>query len=299
MKKLLTILVVAFVGLAKAQQLPEYSQYLINPFIINPAYAGNAEGIPIMLSSRHQWVGFEDAPSTQVLSAHGVSKNYGLGGLIVNDKWGNFNKIGLQLAYAYKTKINNKINFSIGLSASAYQYSLNQTNYNPSDVDDPIISQGKENTFVPNADFGMYTNVKDKWFVGLSVTNLFSKSIKFTSNETKDNKLVRHYFLNGGYVFQITDGIALEPSVLLQSTFVSPFMASVNVRAIYKSDYWVGLSYRTAKDITLMLGLEYKKFVFGYSFDYSTSQISSYSSGTHEIVLGYIIGSTKTKASLN
>ncbi len=299
MKKILIILVVAFVGLAKAQQLPEYSQYLINPFIINPAYAGNTEGIPIMLSSRNQWLGFENAPSTQVLSAHGVSKNYGLGGLIVNDKWGNFNKIGLQLAYAYKTKVANNINLSIGLAGSAFQYSINQSNYNTSDLNDPIITQTKENTFVPNADFGIYSNVTNKWFAGFSVTNIFARTLKFTANETKENKLVQHYFLNGGYVFQITDVIALEPSVLLQSTFVSPFMASVNVRAIYKSDYWVGLSYRTAKDITLMLGLEYKKIIFGYSFDYTTSQISNYSSGTHEIVLGYIIGSNKTKASIN
>lgn len=283
-------------SILKAQQLPEYSQYVLNPLVVNPGAAGSAEGIPLLLSSRHQWVGFENAPSTQVLSVQGLSSNYGLGGILVNDSWGNTRRMGLQLAYSYIIDINTDIKAGIGLGLSAFQYTIDQSSYKTYDLNDATLTGAKESSFLPNADFGFYMYSEQKWFGGVSVTHLLENKIKVTADESSSNKAVRHFFVMGGYTFPVSDVIEIQPALLLKTTAVSPMLAEINVRAIYDKNYWLGFAYRTAKEINILAGLKFKQFMFGYSFDYTTSDLSSFTSGTHEIVLGYNFGKKQSEA---
>lgn len=284
--------------LSYAQQQPEHTQYMLNHFHINPGAAGSVDGIPFMLSSRHQWVGLENAPSTQVLSVHGLSQNYGMGAMLLNDSWGNMRRTGLQLAYSYILDVSSDVKAGIGLAGSASQYTLNQTGYKPYDSDDELLTGVKESAFVPNADFGAYFYQPETWFAGLSVNNLLQSRLKLTANESEETTLNRLFCVMGGYTLSVSDVIAIEPSVLLRYTGSSPFLADINMRAIYDKHYWIGLSYRTAKEITVNAGLKYKQFIFGYSFDYTTSDLSTFTSGTHEIVAGYVFGAKNSSAAL-
>lgn len=301
MKKLFLSLIVlaGFWTTSSAQQLPLYSQYMMNGFLLNPAIAGSVDYFPVNLTARQQWVGINDAPSTQALSTHVLLNNQkiGLGGYIFNDKFGPVSRMGIQACFAYHLPlpgIDSKL--SMGLAFKGFQYKLDETALILINDDDPAISKAVESTFVPDADFGLYLYNND-YFVGLAATQLIEFKIKLGDNINNENKMVRHYFFTGGYKFQLSDQFELEPSLLVKGTERTPFQIDFNTKAYYKKSYWLGFSYRSSNDIIAMLGFKVGKFYMGYAFDYTTSNIKNYSSGSHEIMIGFNIKEGAQKGS--
>lgn len=301
MKKILFL--VCFIGLSigviNAQQLPLYSQYMMNGFLLNPGIAGSVDLFPVTLTARQQWVGINDAPSTQALSTHVLLGNqkFGVGGYIFNDMFGPVSRIGIQGVFAYHLPlpgIDSKL--GMGLAFKGFQYKLDETQLVIIDDSDPSISNAVESTFVPDADFGLYL-YNNKYFVGASATQLIEFKIKLGDNVNNENKMVRHYFFTGGYKFAMGKDFELEPSVLVKGTERTPFQFDINAKAYYKKNYWLGVSYRSSNDIIAMIGLKVNKLYFGYAFDYTTSNIKNYTSGSHEIMIGYNINEGKQKGS--
>ncbi len=301
MKKIYTLLLFfTLVGIVNAQQQPLYSQYMFNKFLLNPAITGNVDYIPLRLTARQQWVGIDNAPSTQAVSAHTLlgNKSMGVGGYIFVDRFGPETKIGVQASYSYilnLNSINSKLSF--GLALKAFQYKLDYTQMTAIDEGDQVlVNQNAETAFVPDADFGVYLQ-GERYFVGISASQLIQLPIKISDKEVNKNSMIRHYYLLGGYKFQLGEKFELEPSVLAKGTEKTPFNLDVNLRAIYLENYWVGVSYRTSGEVIAMLGVKFKSFIFGYSFDYSTSEIKNFQSGSHEIMIGYNFGEGKNKGS--
>jgi type IX secretion system PorP/SprF family membrane protein len=300
MKKLyLLISALILVGTMQAQQLPLYSQYMMNRFLINPAITGNVDYIPLRLTARQQWVGISNAPSTQAISAHTLlgNKKMGVGGYMFADRFGPETKIGIQANYSYileLNSINSKLSF--GIAFKAFQYKLDYTMMTSIDADDQVLNNTAETAFVPDADFGVYLQ-GERYYAGISATQLIELPITISENEVDKNSMIRHYYILGGYRFQAGDNFEIEPSALIKGTEKTPFQADINVKGIYQQSYWVGVSYRTSSSIIAMVGLKFQGFVFGYAFDYATSDIKNYQSGTHEIVIGYNFGEGKNKGS--
>ncbi len=300
MKKIyLLISALILVGTLQAQQLPLYSQYMMNRFLINPAITGNVDFIPLRLTARQQWVGIDNAPSTQAISAHTLlgNKKMGVGGYMFADRFGPETKIGIQANYAYileLNSINSKLSF--GLAFKAFQYKLDYTMMTAIDDDDPSLNNTAETAFVPDADFGVYLQ-GERYYAGISATQLIELPITISGQDIEKNSMIRHYYILGGYKFQVSDKFEIEPSTLLKGTEKTPFQADINVKGIYQQNYWLGVSYRTSNSIIAMIGLKYQGFVFGYAFDYATSDIQNFQSGTHEIILGYNFGEGKNKGS--
>ncbi len=300
MKKIyLLISALILVGTLQAQQLPLYSQYMMNRFLINPAITGNVDFIPLRLTARQQWVGIDNAPSTQAISAHTLlgNKKMGVGGYMFADRFGPETKIGIQANYSYileLNSINSKLSF--GLAFKAFQYKLDYTMMTAIDDDDPSLNNTAETAFVPDADFGVYLQ-GERYYAGISATQLIELPITISGQDIEKNSMIRHYYILGGYKFQVSDKFEIEPSTLLKGTEKTPFQADINVKGIYQQNYWLGVSYRTSNSIIAMIGLKYQGFVFGYAFDYATSDIQNFQSGTHEIILGYNFGEGKNKGS--
>jgi len=301
MKKIILFLAVVVTATTLfAQQQPLYSQYMFNRFLLNPAITGNVDYIPLRLTARQQWVGIENAPSTQAVSGHTLlgNKSMGVGGYVFVDRFGPETKIGLQASYSYildLNSINSKLSF--GLAVKAFQYRLDYTQMTAIDEgDEVLINQNNQTAFVPDADFGVYLQ-GERYFVGISATQLIQLPIKISDKEVDKNSMIRHYYLLGGYKFQLGEKFELEPSILAKGTEKTPFNLDVNLRAIYMENYWVGASYRTSGEIIAMLGVKFKSFIFGYAFDYSTSEIKNFQSGSHEIMIGYNFGEGKNKGS--
>lgn len=282
-----------------SQQLPLYSQYMFNNFLLNPGITGSVDYFPIRITARQQWAGIKGAPSTQAISAHYLLNNqkFGIGGYIFNDKFGPLSQTGLQASFAYHvplTGINSKL--GLGLAFKAFQFKFDETDLVTIDPNDAAVTHGKIAKFVPDADFGAYL-YNEKYYVGLSATQLIQFKIDLGDSNLDKNQIIRHYYLNGGYRYAVSEEFEIEPSVLIKGTMRTPWQIDLNAKAIYKSMYWGGLSYRTSKDLVFMVGLKYKKFYFGYAFDYTFSSIKNYSNGSHEILIGYNVFEGKNKGS--
>ena len=290
MKRIIYILLVGLItNTAAGQQLPHLSQYMFNDFFMNPAVAGTKNYSPLMLTIRNQWTGLNDAPTTQTLSFHSpIFKDMGLGGIIVNDKTGPVSQTGIQLSYAYHLSLKQNSYLSFGLSGLLYQHVFDKDLIILDDPNDQAMQGGgKEKSIVPEASFGVHLYGK-KYYVGFSAPQLFQSKVKCDrGSEQQINRLVRHYFVMGGYKFNLNEKFQIEPSLLFKAIVNAPVQVDINAKFIYMEMVWAGLSYRSQESIVAMLGFEYKKFSLGYSYDYTLTTIRKYSTGSHELFLAY------------
>lgn len=293
-----------------AQQLPLYSQYMMNRFLINPAVAGSEGYTAFNLTAREQWIGLKYSPKTHAVSAQtrilrksfisrgasvkrkgsssSRSGKVGLGGYIFNDQSGLVNRTGLQLTYAYHISFR-RGQLSFGLSGSFYQFRLDKDKIILYDPSDDLINNFNNRLWVPDASVGIYYS-DPRMYAGLSVSDLFQASFKF-GNEGYDNfRLLRHYYAIGAYNFELSEYLMFEPSVLVKASEVWSFQADISAKMYIYEDYWAGLSYRTGGALIFMGGLRVDKFFFGYAFDYTLSSIQRHSYGSHEFMLAVKLG---------
>lgn len=299
MKKILLLVFAVIPGFITAQQLPYYSQYMFSDYFINPAVAGSKDEYLASLSLRNQWTGFKGAPNTQTAGIYGPwGRNMGIGGLLFNHSTGPISRSGLQLSYSYHIDISTDSRLGFGLAGMFYQHTLRKNELVPDVGDDPALLGEKERIIAPDAAFGTYYYSK-KYYAGFSVPQLFQNKLNYNSfnKSIKENKLVRHYFLNGGYRFEINDNFDIEPSLLVKAVVNAPVQFDINSRVTYKDLVWLGTSYRNKESVVVMLGATKNNFVVGYSYDITLSNIKKHSSGSHEIFLGLKINTLKARTS--
>ncbi|MDD2637167.1 MAG: type IX secretion system membrane protein PorP/SprF [Bacteroidales bacterium] len=289
-KIILIISALGFMGTLMAQQIPMYSQYMFNKMLLNPAVAGSEKDIPVQLAVRQQWLGIENGPSTQLLSAHHYFDRYdmGLGAVLFLDRFGHERKLGVIVNYAYIMNVSKETKLAFGLSLQAFQYQLDYTELIAFDELDPNLYSTHQSKFIPESDFGVYM-YHDNYFVGISANQMLGLPIKIGGEEIQMTKLVRHFNLIGGYKFQLNTEFELEPSILAKSSFKAPSQLDVNLKGIYQKNYWIGASYRTAGDVVAMLGMRFNEFDFGIATDFATSDIAAYQTGSFEIMMAYHI----------
>lgn len=303
---------------AHAQQLPLYSQYKNNGFLLNPAMAGHDGFTSINLTARKQWVGFSNAPLTYSASVQGrlMRRSYsirnnktgrnrlknstkgrvGLGGFIFNDINGLVSRTGASFTYAYHIYMYQS-QISFGLAGQIFQYKIDRdriTTYNElaNLGTDPTIEGGANYvTFIPDANFGVFWT-SPEFYLGLSANQLFQSKLKLGSSALGNLQLLRHYYLMGGYrIINRRTGFDLEPSFLLKSTEQLIPQADLTLKLYYKTDYWIGASYRTSGSVTAMFGVRADNIYVGYSYDYALSAIRKYNFGSHEIFVSFKFGS--------
>jgi len=297
MKKILFLGIgVLMLGGVKAQQLTYNSQYMLNSYLINPAAAGVENDLTIASSFRQQWAGFKDAPKTQMLSGNALIKeNMGVGAIIYNDVTGPLRNLGFQGSYSYHLQMGDNSKLALGVSLMATQHILDGSSFVLNDEVDNTLNGAKLKSFNPDATFGMYY-FGENYFLGISIPQLIQNKYKFSDNINSINKEVRHYFMTGGYTFEVNDEIKIQPSALLKFVLNTPFQFDINARMFYKDNLWIGASYRDKESVVALLGIKRDQFVIGYSYDYTLSPIKNYSAGTHELYIEFQIPHKGTAA---
>lgn len=291
---LLVLLLIGTVQFLKGQQLPQYTQYMFNKYYMNPAVAGSKAENFASLSYRSQWAGFP-GPSTGLASFHAPFKeNVGLGGMLMHDVNGPFQRTGVQLSYAYHFQIKKDMKLGLALAGRLFQHKLNRKKLKADVADDPALKSDKYQSLDPDANFGAYLR-GNKYWVGLAVPQLFKSPI--LGDSLANTRLARHYYLHGGYRFQVSDKIDVEPSAMIKFTNPAPLSFDINAKVYYDEFLWGGLSYRHQESLSIMLGVKKEQFRLGYSYDMTLNRIRNYSAGSHEIHLGMVIPSGE-KASL-
>lgn len=289
--------------------LPIYSDYLSdNIYLVHPTAAGMSNSAEVRLTHRQQWSGNEDAPSLQTLSFHNrIGEKTAIGAIFFNDKNGFHSQLGVQGTYAYHLNFGredalNQLSFA--LSASYVQNTRDQRSFV---IPDPVISRIVESNGYFNADFSAaYFNLDGYAF--FTVKNLVLNSRNSINNNFNSINL-RRYLLNVGYFFGWQKRIQIEPSIMLQYLEnTQELMLDVNTK-VYKllgSDkrIWLALSYRRSFDdsknqelnqITPIAGVEYKKYLFSYTYTKQLGSISFQNGGFHQFTFGIDLFQKKPK----
>lgn len=293
-----------------AQQDAQYSMYMFNQLPLNPGYAGSREVTSIVALYRHQWSGIQGAPKTFAISAHAplLNDRLGLGGWIASDNIGVTNLITLSLNYAYRIKFKNNSKLAIGMNVTLNNFRQRLSELSVNNIEDPSFAGNNLSALSPNFGYGLYY-YGEKFYVGVSVPHLLNASInKSFRLEGTDNNVGRqykHYFATAGVVINAGENLKIKPSTMFKYVSNAPSSLDGNLSFLIKDALWLGASYRFgfgkpgggfgSDAIIGMIEYDFlKNFRIGYAYDYTLSPLNNYTSGSHEIMLGYEFGKKET-----
>lgn len=289
MKKLYLVALVVFSMIMdlQAQQDPHYTQYMYNMNVINPAYAGSKENLSIGMLYRKQWVEIEDAPTTATFSGHApVGKNVGLGLSVISDKIGPVEENNIYGDFSYTLELGGEHKLAFGLKAglTLHQVGLySDINHTLPDQNDPAFAQNTSNSYL-NLGSGLfyYTN---KYYLALSVPNMM-KSKHLDYNGRKFGSEVSHYFLTGGYVFDVSENIKFKPFFMMKSAFNAPTSLDLSTNFLFNEKFEAGVTYRLEDSFGAMINYAISPNVkLGYAYDHIVSDLNVTTPSSHEIVL--------------
>ncbi len=289
--------------------MPLYSQYVMNGYLLNPAMTGYDGYTSFNLTARQQWLGIKDAPANRSFSGHTrlLKKNHvvksrsvnsrslksstkgrvGLGGFIFNDHNGAVDRTGIQGSYAYHIFVK-ETQFSFGLSVGVFQFKIaDDLTFN--DEGDEVAMNFQRVIYVPDANLGFYVS-DPRYYAGISVNQLFQSYLKIGNRQFEEYKMVRHYYLHGGYNFELRNNFSLKPNMLFKATEQKTFQLDIGGRIDYNDDYWAGVVYRTNGTLIFLAGVRVSQLYIGYAFDYMFGSIQPYTYGSHELVLALKLG---------
>lgn len=268
--------------LSKAQQLPQFTQYMYNTISVNPAYAGSRETLNVTALHRNQWAGLEGNPRTNTLSIHTPLRDerIGLGLSYINDRLGDESTNYIYGDFSYSVYLNREVKMSFGLKAGLSNYTLS----NP-DITDPFFNDNF-NSWNPNFGAGVFVG-SNRWYAGFSSPRILNTDL----NEGEFKAIERNsYYAIGGLVLDMSETLKFKPTVISKFTNGAPATYDITANFLFNEKFWIGASYRfnDASNFGAMMDYQISKDIrIGYAYDLPTSTIKPYTGGTHEIILIY------------
>ncbi|MFN6380324.1 MAG: type IX secretion system membrane protein PorP/SprF [Flavobacteriales bacterium] len=295
-RNILFILLVAAACLhtlsGRAQQDPMFSQYMFNILSINPAYAGSADRLSMVGIHRSQWVNFDGAPITQTVTVHSPlrNENISIGGTVINDQHGPVKQTSVFADISYRIFFKES-KLAFGLKTGVNLFSANLLDLNPFLADDQAFAANISTRPLPNFGFGAMWYSK-RWYVGLSTPRLLqNKLLEGDLPNFTDNQERIHGFLIAGYVWDINHYVKFKPTILLKAVNGAPPGMDLTANFMLYDRFWIGAMYRWQDAVGALVQYEVNnKLKFGYAYDYVTSDIGRYTSGSHELMIGYDFG---------
>jgi type IX secretion system PorP/SprF family membrane protein len=287
MKTRIVLFALLFTGVVSyAQQDAQFTQYMYNTININPAYAGSRGALSIFGLHRTQWVGLDGAPVTNAVSINTPFNNsrLGLGVSVINDRIGPTVENTISADVSYTIPTSEKVKLSFGIKATANLFDLDVSRLNPVD-NDPSL-QNFNNKFSPNIGAGVYLH-SNKGYIGLSIPN-FIESNRYDDNEVAIFKEKINYYLIAGYILDLNNAIKFKPALLTKMVKGAPLQVDVSANFMFNEKLVVGIAYRWSAAITAMVGFQVSEGMYlGYGYDFETTKLNNYNSGSHEIFLRY------------
>ncbi len=283
---LLVLMAVLLYQETQAQQDPQYTQYMYNMNVLNPAYAGSKESLSLTALYRTQWSGMEGNPVTFTFSAHSpISEKIGLGLSAIKDELGPVSETNVFADFSYTLPLGGTTKLALGLKAGATFHEVGLADLELQDPNDPFFSQNINNTY-PNIGAGAFL-YGEKFYVGLSVPNML-KSVHLDENGIKYGSETNHYFATAGYVFQLSENFKLKPSVMVKSAFDAPISYDINLNALMYERFELGASYRLDDSFSGLIGFQITPNIrAGYAYDHVNSDLKGVGPASHEVVLTF------------
>ena len=288
------MLLTSIIGI-NAQQDPQYTQYMYNTQVVNPAYAGSREVLSFGLLGRTQWVGFEGSPQTATFTVNspiGLYKNMGLGLSIVHDRIDPQVESNVVVDYAYRVNVGLDTKLSMGLKAGLDILNVDYTLLNIYAENDQFFQSNIDNTILPQIGAGVYLN-NEKFYAGISVPN-FLNSRHFDDSDlqnadTDDVAVERlHYFFIAGYVFDLNENLKFKPATLVKYVSGTPLQWDLSANFLIQEKFTLGASYRWSASISALAGFQItNNFFAGLAYDYQSTAIEQFSNGSYEVFLRF------------
>lgn len=286
---LISLVLVSIQG--HAQQDPQFTQYMYNMSVINPAYATADQGI-LNLGGlyRTQWVGFEGAPKTATFFAHTpVNDRIELGISFTNDNIGdivNENNIYADFAYVLPVGLESKLSFGLKAGITMFDTNFNGFNLQSGAPGTDIAFNENISRAFPNLGVGAFF-FTDNYYLGLSAPNMLSTKHLETENGIKATGVESvHYFLTGGYVFDINESLKFKPAFMAKGVSGAPISMDLTANMLIQERLEAGLGYRLGDAVSALVNFKVTpQLRIGYAYDYTTSNLSNYNSGSHEIFI--------------
>jgi type IX secretion system PorP/SprF family membrane protein len=279
-----------------AQQRVQFTQYMFNGLVINPAYAGSEEALSLTFIQRKQWAKIEGSPSTQSFSAHSLfkKKQLGLGGMLINERIGVHRNVSALASAAYHLKVGPLSYLSMGLQTGIHSRKSDYGSLVGNASVDPKLYDASVSYTAFDLGMGLYFR-SPRLHLGLSAPELLPE--RFSLNDTTSIRLSNvNYFLFAKYNITLNENIDVEPSMLLKYLRGVPLSYDINVSLIYRKVLSLGLSYRKSESIDFMLkGQITPQLQFGYSYDFAIGEVSRVSNGSHELMVNYVFRYTQAK----
>ncbi len=283
-----------------AQQDPHYTQYMYNMNVVNPAYAGSKENISMGLLYRKQWVGIDGAPQSGTLSLHSpVGKNVGLGLSVVTDKIGPVEENNIYGDFSYTLNLGGDKRLALGLKSGLTFHKVglfsdigNGFVPQPNDV---VFQENSSNTYF-NVGTGLFYYTND-FYVAASVPNMLNAKhlvLHDNGNEYQFGSEKQHFFITGGYVFQLSENMKFKPSFMAKSAFNSPVSIDVSANTLFFDKFEAGVSYRLQDSFGAMFNFAITPNLrIGYAYDYITSKLNVTTNSSHEFMLLFDLNQMK------
>jgi type IX secretion system PorP/SprF family membrane protein len=320
---LLTALLSVIMLCTYAQQRPQYTQYIFNNFLLNPAVAGIENYTDVKLGYRSQWTGLEGAPVTAYFSINAplgtnftqgdatafpasggenpysrmytrdyqaAEPHHGIGFTLVTDKAGPIDQTNMAATYAYHLGLTDQLNLSVGASLGFNHLYLNTALITLENPNDNALLDIRNNQWKPDAGIGVWAYSANYYF-GVSAQQILPQNQYITTaNNTNLSKSVPHYFVTAGYKLYLNDDVTLLPSALLKFIEPTPTSFDINMKLSFRDKFWFGGSYRRDDSFGVLAGFNLNSLInVSYSYDITTSALNTVSNGSHEIVLGIML----------
>jgi type IX secretion system PorP/SprF family membrane protein len=301
MKKIVLTAIIAFSFFTDlhAQQDPHYTQYMYNMNVMNPAYAGSKENLSLGLLFRKQWVEIEDSPTTFTASGHSpVGKNVGLGLSVISDRIGPVEENNVYGDFSYTLNLGNEHRLAMGIKAGVSFLNVGLNSEIASTLpapDDGAFAQDTQTTKL-NIGSGLFYYT-DKYYLAFSVPNML-KSAHLDYNGVEYGSEVQHYFLTGGYVFQLTENTKFKPSFMFKSAFNAPSSLDVSANFLFFEKFELGASYRLDDSFGAMVNYKITDGLrLGYAYDHIVSDLNVATPSSHEFMVLFDLNFPKKVAS--
>jgi type IX secretion system PorP/SprF family membrane protein len=317
------IVYIGFVQWATAQQKPQYTQYVFNNYLLNPALSGIYNYTDVKAGYRSQWTGLQGAPVTSYFTinaplgsdfvngdpnqmppaggddpaARQYSQTYeaspphhGIGFTLVSDQAGPLTETDIDATYAYHIGLTPNLNLALGVAAGVARTSLNTSELTLENQFDPAIDNANNSQWNPDLGVGIWA-YSQLYFIGISVQQVLPQTLYFSTNDTyNQSKTVPHYFFTAGYKLYLSDDLTFMPSIMVKEINPVPLTYDINGKFSFKDVFWIGGSYRHGDSFGVLAGFNINSTInVGYSYDITTSALNTVSNGTHEIVIGILL----------
>lgn len=286
MKKIIIVLGLLSSLTNYSQQEPQYTQYMYNTMSVNPGYAGTRGVMSIFGLYRSQWIGLEGAPKSAHLCIHSPisHQGHGLGLSVINDEIGPSKDTYVNASFSYKLQLNYFTWLNLGLMVGG---SFLEVDYDKLNIHDPDPSlSGRLNKFSPNIGVGAYLHADD-WYLGLSVPALLETKF-YDDIQQSVAKEKMHFYLMGGYVFDLNYQWKFKPAALVKAVSGAPLAVDVSANFLYNEGLTLGAAYRWDAGISGLAGFRVNRnLMIGYAYDFDTTRLGNYNSGTHEVFVRF------------